>query len=325
MQVGFEQPLALAAAPLLAAAALLARRSRLYSRLYGFWSPLAGVLGLEGRRPGRIIAVLELAAILLAVGAAAQPYLEYRAYRVRVMNAELRDALRVARPAVVILLDVSGSMGSQIPGGVKIAVAKRAVESFIDALPRNVDVGLVAFSHVVGAAVPPSGNRSLLLGVLEKLTPGGGTMYTYPLEAALNYLRPYRAFNATCMVVLVTDGLPADRGSYDRLLEEYRRLGIPVYTVYIGPGGDPGEAETRRIALLTGGRQYTASTAAELAEVFRRLASSARERIVETHVRLEAREEYTARQPLSWLLSLAAAAAWLAALYLRQRRLGVTF
>jgi len=325
VQVGFEQPLVLAAAPLLSAAVLLARRRRFYARLYGFWSPLAGVLGLEGRRPGRLIAALEAAAIALALLAAAQPYVEYRAYRVRVMDAELRDALRVARPAVVVLLDVSGSMGSQIPGGVKISLAKRAVEDFIAALPRNVDVGLVAFSHVVGAAVPPTDNRSLVAAVLEGLRPGGGTMYRYPLETALNFLRPYRAFNATCIVVLVTDGLPADRGSYDGLLGEYRRLGIPVYTVYIGPGGDPGEAETRRIAELTGGRQYTAPTAAELAEAFGELASSARERIIRTQVKLEAREEYTVRQPLSWLLSLGAAASWLAALYLRQRTLGVTF
>ncbi len=322
--LGLEHPLALAAAAVLVAA-LAARRRRVYARLYGFWSPMVEVLGLRGRRGGRALALLEAAVLLVTVFAAAQPYVTRKVVVSRDVTADLRDALKVARPVVVVLFDVSGSMGGVIPGGVKIEVAKRALKSFLDALPGNVDVALIAFSDVVGKAVAPTGDRRLVESVLESLRAGGGTMYTYPLEAALNYVKPYRAFNATAVVVLVTDGLPADRGRYDGILEELRRMHVPVYTIYIGPGGDAGEAEARRIAELTGGREYTAGGAAELAEALGSLASEARQMIVKTRVRVEVREVREEKLSLSWPLAAAAALVYAALLYVRQRRVGVTF
>jgi len=326
VSVAFDKPALLLLAPLLAAALLACRwRCRgMYGELYGFTNPMAW-LAPRRRRRGALGLAAEMLVVVLVVAAAAQPYVERRVTVTRDVTASLEESVRVARPLLVVLLDVSGSMGDAVAGGVKIELAKEAVSNLLEGLPEGVDVALVAFNHHVDAAVPPTANRSLVYHVLERLRPGGGTMYTYPLESALSYVRPYRAFNASCMVVLVTDGLPADRGRYDDVLERLRSLGVPVYTVYIGPGGDAGEEETRRIASLTGGREYTAPDAATIAEAFREISRSAGARLVKSRVRIEISEEKKVRESLSAPLLAAALALYLALAYLRQRRLGVTF
>lgn len=48
---------------------------------------------------------------------------------------------------VMIAIDASGSMAARIGGETKMAAAKDAAKSFLNGLPGNVEVGLVAFGH----------------------------------------------------------------------------------------------------------------------------------------------------------------------------------
>lgn len=54
---------------------------------------------------------------------------------------------------LIIVFDTSGSMSDSVPGGRKLDIAKAAMWKFVDSLPRNVHVGLVAFNGHCGVRV----------------------------------------------------------------------------------------------------------------------------------------------------------------------------
>ncbi len=181
--------------------------------------------------------------------------------------------VNLGRPAVVLVVDVSGSMGERIPGGVKIEAAKKALRKFLDELNESIDVGLITFSGSVVDQVPITSNRSAVLRVVERMKPIGGTMYTYPLMTALSWLRPYRYLNLSCAVIFVTDGYPADPG-YRDLLSDFRRDKIPIYVLYIGPGGDRGEMEAKYMANQTKGKEYTVNSVSAMVSRLSKLSKS---------------------------------------------------
>jgi len=290
-----------------------------------FSNPMSEVVTVEAPKRSFLLLTVKVALTVLLVLLVASPVHIYEKKVEYTSEAEIKDVLKVARPAVLIVIDVSGSMGESIPGGVKMDVAKQAVKSFLNDIPGKIDVGLIAFSHTIVNSVPPVSNRTMLVSTLELLQPNGGTMYTYPLTTALNYLRPYRAFNQSCMVIFVTDGMPADLNRYDHLLREFKAMQIPIYTVYIGPSGAPGEAETMRIAEMTGGTQYTAGTAKKLSEVFEKLASTASKVAVETKVSLKFFKKVVVKENVSWIPGLMAAVLLCVFFYLRYRIYGVIF
>jgi len=267
--------------------------------------PLAGLLRPPERRTrvGRR-ALLAAALVALTVGLLSPTITVEREVRVQA-SGEVQASLQIARPAVVLLVDVSGSMGEPLPGGVKIEAAREAARRFVEGLPEGVDVGLIAFSDRVELSVPPTGNRSRLEGAISELTASGGTMYSYPLSSALAWVRGYRAFNATCAVVIVTDGLPADRVEYRGLLSSFREIGVPVHAVFIGPPGSEGEGETRLIARETGGTQHTAETVGDLVDALSELSSRISEAVASAQFEAEVRVPVSERVDLGWPLVLA--------------------
>ena len=256
--------------------------------------PLASVLGpIRPARRSRVRKLaLAISTILLTL-ALLSPTVSVERTVVKPVSGELEVSYKLARPAVVLIVDVSGSMGEPIGGTIKIQAAREAATKFVEGLPESVDIGLIAFSDKVELAVPPTSNRTRLRKTIQEMEPSGGTMYHYPLLSAISWLRGYRAFNATCAAVMVTDGLPADRDLYRGLLGDFRELDIPIHTVFIGPPGDEGDLETKRIAETTGGLQYTASTAEQLVESLAELSSTISETVGRVEIRAELRTPVT--------------------------------
>lgn len=270
-----------------------------YLKAFRFIHPFTRVIKTRTKKDKRLatLTVKALIVSLLSLSLA-QPYTIEKVYKTIDTEAELEDILKVAKPAVVIAIDVSGSMGGSIPGGKKIEVAKKVVSNFIEKLPGNFDAGFIAFSHKIVANVPVTSDHKLLLDVVKRLNASGGTMYTYPLRSMLSMLKPYRFFNITVFAIFVTDGLPADP-EYRDILNEYSNLEIPVYTVYIGSGNNRGVAETKYIAEKTGGLQFTAETANDLYEAFRKFSRVAEEIHVKMKMRIKFVKEEEVKKPLS--------------------------
>jgi Ca-activated chloride channel family protein len=258
-----------------------------------YLNPLARHVSISPRlRGARLQRVLALAALILVALAASGPVL--KGYREEVLDTRYTGRIEIpGSPGVVLVIDVSGSMG-----GGKIETAKQALLRFIEQLNRTVDLGLIAFSTGIVAAVPPTEKWSRVEQAILGLRAGGGTMYTYPLATALSWLEVYREYGLPAIVVMATDGMPADIMEYKSVVREMAGKGIKAYTVFIG-SSPQGIKETRFIAEATGGKQYTAGQIGDLARIMDEIAGEANRIVsnVTVKTRVTVRKEY--RIPLA--------------------------
>jgi Ca-activated chloride channel homolog len=214
------------------------------------------------------------------------------------------------RATVILVLDVSGSMQSSDVRPSRLAAAQKAVRSFLDRVPPQVRVGLVAFSGDAQVAAPPTTDRALLRQSLDGIgtfPAFGGTAIGDALAVAVNLARQALA-GGSAQLTSFTSAAPArtkglasilflsdghqTRGTLEPLQGAARAkaAGIPVYTVALGtPGGvvtrdwdgvartipvPPDPATLRAIAETTGGKFYEAKNAGSLHSAYSKLGSS---------------------------------------------------
>lgn len=122
---------------------------------------------------------------------------------------------------LVIVLDVSGSMSSPLPGGgylselnTRIGVAKQAIlqlsESILSADGNN-RISVVAFSTTVDATLDCSSDQETIHGFISRLSTGRSTNYESGLNQAEAFLngRTEAEISRKSSVILITDGQPS--------------------------------------------------------------------------------------------------------------------
>ncbi len=324
MDAGFENPLVGAISLTALLAILLVRRgrpSRRYLAENSFVHPLVDHIRTTGYRAPRRLVLAELLLAVLVSLALALPYVEYTVTK-PLEEAAAAQLEIPPRPVVVVIIDVSGSMA-----GEKLEAAKEAMTLLVNELSKinkTIDVGLIAFTDYVAEAIPPTTNVTRILGVIAKLKALGGTMYTYPLQVAYNWLSIYRKFNQTSVIVFASDGLPADLAEYKSVLKKLAKINVRIYTVFIGRSSR-GEAELEYMARIGRGKSYTAETAKDIVEAFKDIAVEARKIIENVTVRAELYVEVKEKFRLSPLLYSLSAITLVAVASLRYResRLGM--
>jgi Ca-activated chloride channel family protein len=223
------------------------------------------------RRP-RIAAdlatVLALAALAVAWLAAAGP-----------RDASLRDVQSVGRD-LVVLLDLSASMGARVQGGDGFASARRVVERLAE-LRTDDRLALVAFGEKAAVLSPLTGDHATLLTLASTLAPatfGSETAIGDALAVAVEQLRNTRRGSGG--IVLVSDG-ESNAGALDpaTAAEVAADRGIPVSTIAVGPEPSAGESSRvneallREIARRTGGEFARARDADALTAAFKHVAA----------------------------------------------------
>jgi len=223
-----------------------------------------------------------------------------------------RDTLIPSDKATVILVvDVSGSMHATDVKPSRLGAAQAAVRTFLDRVPKNVRVGLIAFSSEPEVAAPPSTDRDLVrasVNELDFLQAYGGTALGDALAAAVELgkkairdeKRPQTiAFTAAkpdplVSILFLSDGKQT-RGLLQPLegAQRAKAAGIPVYTVALGtpdgvlttPFGGFGGGQARRIpvppdpatlgaiARVTGGKFFNARSSDALQSAYKELGS----------------------------------------------------
>jgi len=219
-----------------------------------------------------------------------------------------RSTLVASNKATVILvIDVSGSMHATDVKPTRLGAAQSAVREFLKRVPKNVKVGLIAFSSEPQVAAPPSTDRDLVnqsLNSLSFLQAYGGTAIGDALAAAVqlgqksvgqNPKRQTIAYvtqkNPLVSVLFLSDGKQT-RGTLTPLAgaERAKAAGIPVYTVALGTptgvlsrpfgfgGGVPASipvppdpATLHAIASVTGGKFFNATSADVLQSAYKQL------------------------------------------------------
>ncbi len=163
--MGFAWPLvllALALLPLLIAGYVVAGRRRRRRAV-----PYSSIALIRSARPPasswrrHLPFALVMAALVVLTLAGARP--------------QARIDVPISSSAVIVALDVSGSMCATDVDPNRLSAAQDAVRDFVEAQGEDTRIGLVVFSGSAQIAVPPSTQRKDLLAAIGSLTTGRGT------------------------------------------------------------------------------------------------------------------------------------------------------
>lgn len=143
------------------------------------------------------------------------------------------------RTNVVVVLDMSGSMSNADCAGEygsKARAARAALETWSDSLPREANLGLIAFSHNRIRTLVPLGtdNRQAFVEAAKEVRPRGGTPLRSAMAAAHKLLAERARFQlgyGRYQIVMITDGEHSDGENPLPVVE--RILGNPANPVEI--------------------------------------------------------------------------------------------
>jgi Ca-activated chloride channel family protein len=203
-----------------------------------------------------------------------------------------------ASGTVILAMDVSGSMGATDVAPSRLAAAKQAALSFINAQPDSVDIGVVAFQQGGLEAALPTADHATTSAAIRRLTAGGGTSIGDAILAALSAISrktvtvrpngsaPDIGYWPSATIVLFSDGqdepglggpgTAADSGA-SVAAAVAAKAGVHIDTVGVGTAAGTtidvdgfhmftalDEATLRAISRVTGGTYHPASDASEL-------------------------------------------------------------
>jgi VWFA-related protein len=158
--------------------------------------------------------------------------------------------------SVLLALDISKSVS-----GDRLRHLVDAGEGLIRALRRDDRAGLLTFSHAIKLPVPMTADVGLVVQQLHAIEPSGSTALRDAVQIALD-LRPR---DRTRMLLLVfTDG--EDTSSWlsaSAVLDSARRAAVVVHVVRV-----QSDAFLDRLADVTGGRTWSATSDRQLRELF---------------------------------------------------------
>ena len=272
------------------------RRRRKYTLSY---ASLVHATDGVGRGPGfrrHVPALLFLLGVTVSIVALSRP-------SATVMLPGLRGT-------VILSLDVSGSMRARDIKPTRMDAVKEAARTFVNAQPRGMRLGVVAFSGSAIIVQAPTTDKSRVLAAIERLSPQMYTAIGSGLLTALGAIfqmpsgQPADSANApltsapqvqeappvapgsnsSAAIILLSDGQSNQGPDPLDAAEKAANLGIRVFTVGVGTREGANinldgftfhaildEATLRKIALITGGRYFKASSAEELLGIYQTL------------------------------------------------------
>jgi len=192
----------------------------------------------------------------------------------------------LTRPSnILLVLDVSGSMGKQVPGvGTRLDLTKAAATQAVGLLDKESQMGLWIFSSPLQQGTNPykelvkpgklgEGDRQKkLVDEVNKLVPGGNTGMYDTIWAAHQAVQANYLQGAQNMVVLLTDGADDDQLKGLKLNELTDKLKAadkakPVKMVTIALGRDTDSDALAAISAATGVRSYTSLRANDVSKI----------------------------------------------------------
>ena len=182
--------------------------------------------------------------------------------------------------SLLLLIDVSGSMGDQIGNGngeVKIVAAKLAAVAAVRQAAKKgtAEVAVLAFEGDCAQPVPRHAGFTTDYAALERfiggLQPGGGTPMAAAVLVANRFMKDEGASTARDrMIVLLADG-QNDCGDVADALAELKASGVIFRHETVGFGIEPDSGaarDLRDIATASGGAYHHAADATQLGDLF---------------------------------------------------------
>ena len=241
---------------------------------------------------------------------------ERRSWRPWIATALLLIALAtagvaVARPrahltvpeqnaTIMLVVDVSGSMRATDVKPTRLDAAVTAMQAFVRKLPKNVKIGLVAFSSTAEVLTKPTVDRQAIEDGLSYLSPEAGTALGDGLLAGSRLI--VSSLNAVgvhheagkylpAAIVLESDGAQNRGNTTPQQAASFaKKHGIRIFGVALGtPNGKvvfgfglyqnsipvpPDPATVRYVSRATGGQSFDAQNAKNLISIYKTLGSS---------------------------------------------------
>ncbi len=176
---------------------------------------------------------------------------------------------KVFPPAtVVIIVDISGSMGVEEDGIQKIQLAAKAAIETLKMLRPQDQFGVIVSGTGVDwlAPIQKAANRDSVIAQVSRMYAGGGGIYVRPsLLFAESALMPIQT--TTRHVILLADGDDCDEqdGCF-QIAARMRNMGITMSVVSLGRGKDVGFLQ--QLSRVAGGNFYLTERARDLPRLF---------------------------------------------------------
>jgi Ca-activated chloride channel homolog len=263
--------------------------------------PLALILLYAARRRRTAYAVRFPAAASLALAAGAAAPWRRHVPTALALAAIAALVLALARPqrtvavpvegaSIVLVTDHSGSMSATDVEPDRLSAAESAAETFLDKLPKQTRVGVVAYSDGPDGTLAPTTDRARVRQTIEAQDAVGATATGEALQVALDTLAPNgRNAKPASAIVLLSDGKTTTGRDPVGVAQIAKKLRIPIYTVALGtadatipnpvsplspPIAVPPDPETlRQIADVSGGRAFQSGDAGQLNSIYSALGS----------------------------------------------------
>src|SRR3954467_7632119 len=199
------------------------------------------------------------------------------------------------RAVVMLVIDVSQSMRATDVSPNRLAAAQEAAKQFADELTPGINLGLIAYAGTATVLVSPTTNREATKNAIDKLQLADRTATGEGIFTALQAIATVGAVLGggdeppPARVVLFSDGketVPSNpdnpKGAFTAA-RTAKDQGVPIATVSFGtPYGTvdmdgqktpvPVDDEMlKKVAQLSGGQSYNASSVEQLKEVFTNL------------------------------------------------------
>lgn len=193
------------------------------------------------------------------------------------------------RATVIVALDISGSMEATDVSPDRFTEAKASAKAFIDRLPKQFNVGLVAFNAVASVVARPTQDHAAVRAAIDQLRLNGGTAIGEAVIASLNAIATVPGATGStpppARIVLLSDGGNTIGRSLQQAAAAAQQNGVPVSTIAYGtdrgvvtvqgqPIPVPVDAPSlAALANATGGKSYTAQSGEELNGVYKDIGS----------------------------------------------------
>jgi Ca-activated chloride channel family protein len=198
-------------------------------------------------------------------------------------------AVPVGSASVMLVTDHSLSMEANDVQPDRLSAAQNAAHTFLNRVPKQVRIGVVAYSDSPDTVQAPSEDHSQARDVIDAQQPGGATDTGDALAVAIQALgNANGGKKVPSSIVLLSDGRTTTGRDPVGVAREAAKLHIPIYTVSLGtetalipnPGGfgppvpvPPDPATMRQIARASGGRAFTAEDDSQLSSIYKTLGS----------------------------------------------------
>jgi hypothetical protein len=169
------------------------------------------------------------------------------------VRMDLRGKSLSTSVALILVMDVSGSMGGGPGGASKMDLSKEAALAAVEQLGEYDQIGILAFDDHNQWMIRPTFANDLtpVEDAIGRMQPSGGTEIYPALKEAFDTLAPLDA--KVKHIILLTDG-EAPRGPYEDLAAQMEAAQVSVSTVGIGSDADTGLLQ--ELAQLMHGRYY---------------------------------------------------------------------